>query len=55
MYNVSLQYEAAAKKSTVVHFLRGSIGSVSFTEAAILEGSFEINNQICDLYRGGDE
>lgn len=48
MYNVTLQYETAAKKSTVVHFLRGSIGAVAFTEAAILEGSFELNNQICD-------
>ena len=48
MYNVTLQYETAAKKSTVVHFLRGSIGSVAFTESAILEGSFEVNNQICD-------
>jgi hypothetical protein len=48
MYNVTLQYEEAAKKSTVIHFLRGSIGSIAFTEAAILEGSFEVNNQICD-------
>ena len=48
MYNVTLQYEEAAKKSIVNHFLRGYIGAVAFTEAAILEGSFEVNNQICD-------
>lgn len=48
MYQVTLQYEEAIKRPVVIHYLRGTIGNVAFNESAIVDGSFNINRQICD-------
>ena len=48
MYSVSNAYLAAIKQPIQVHKVRGTIGSVAFTDENILEGSFSISNQSTD-------
>lgn len=48
MYSVSADYETAAKSPVVVHYLRGKIGNVNFTESAVVDGSFTMSRQVCD-------
>lgn len=48
MYSVSVDYETAAKSPVVVHYLRGKIGNVNFTESAVVDGSFTMSRQVCD-------
>lgn len=48
MYSVSNAYLAAIKQPIQVHKVRGTIGSVAFTDENILDGSFSISNQSTD-------
>lgn len=48
MYNVSQAYLTAMKQDTIKRKLRGSINSISFTDADILTGSAMITNKISD-------
>ena len=45
MYNVSSAFRTAMKNPVQEHRVTGTIGSISFTEANIVEGSFQISNQ----------
>lgn len=53
MYNVSSAYKSAAAGAIQEHKLTGTIGSISFTEANIVSGSFSIQNQ-CSSGAGSD-
>lgn len=48
MYSVSVDYMAAAVGAIQEHQLTGTIGSINFTEANIVSGSFSIQNQCSD-------
>lgn len=48
MYSVSNAYKTAMKKNTITRKLRGSINSISFTDANVLTGSVMITNKISD-------
>ena len=48
MYNVSADFKAAAAGASQEHKLTGTIGSISFTAANIVSGSFSIQNQCSD-------
>ena len=45
MYLVSDSYKAAIKQPILLYKLSGTIGSVSFTEANVVKGSFHVTNQ----------
>lgn len=53
MYSVSANYKAAAVGAIQEHQLTGTIGSINFTEANIVSGSFSIQNQ-CSSGAGSD-
>lgn len=48
MFNVSESFKLAAKQPVQEHKITGTIGSVSFSETNIVEGSFSITNQSTD-------
>ena len=48
MYGVTAAYLDAIKKPVVVHTISGYVGSVGFSDADIVEDSFEMSHQICD-------
>ena len=47
MYKVSEKYKEAMKRPVQRHAMKGRIGTHSFTDKNILEGSFSITNQCC--------
>ena len=48
MYSVSNAFKEQMKSPIQEHKITGTIGSVSFDEANIVEGSFSISNQSTD-------
>lgn len=50
MYQVSNAFIEAMKSPVQEHRLTGTIGSISFSEANVVDGSFSISNQSTDTY-----
>lgn len=48
MYPVTNDYLTAIRKPVVQHSIQGTIGSESFNDYDIVDGTFEVSRQICD-------